>query len=408
MNSSPRLPILGVRLPELSLPDLNLSDPGQAARRADLDWLRLALFGGLIFYHEGLLYEPAHRVVSLLLLATHPWRMSLLFFISGAATRFMTSRLTPPRLWAERSLRLLPPLVFAALALVPVQVYLALVEGAAYAGGFVAFLKHYFAAPTAIAAPGQLPVYGHMWFVFYLWVYTVILAGMLAWRPGWVGRGEAVLARLDGMALLLVPYAVLVVLRLTLYPSFGVSLAFVNDWYNHLVSAGMFVLGFLAARCPPFWAAAVRMRWAALIMAAAGFALYSLIGVQFAVQPEAAEAAHPVMGVFHALEQWGAMIAVLGFGRRHLTAATPAPAYLSKGVFTWYIVHEPAMLAAWHWLKPLAMPDGLEAALVAAATLAVCVAAYEASRRVGWLGVVLGQRRLGWPAAWRGPSPDLA
>ena len=55
-----------------------LSSPA-SARRADLDWLRVAAFGGLIVYHEGLLYEPGRQIVSVLLLVTHPWRMSLLF-----------------------------------------------------------------------------------------------------------------------------------------------------------------------------------------------------------------------------------------------------------------------------------------------------------------------------------------
>src|SRR5258706_4122391 len=99
-----------------------------SGRRADLDWLRVGLFVGLIFYHEGLLYEPGRAAISVLLLATHPWRMSLLFLISGAATRFMADRLSAGRLSAERSLRLLPPLAFAALVLVPAQAYLALVE----------------------------------------------------------------------------------------------------------------------------------------------------------------------------------------------------------------------------------------------------------------------------------------
>jgi hypothetical protein len=367
-----------------------------SARRADLDWLRVALFAGLIFYHEGLLYEPGRRVVSVLLLATHPWRMSLLFLISGAATRFMADRASTLKLTADRSVRLLLPLVFAAVVLVPIQAYFALVEGAAYTGGYVDFLKDYFADPTARPIPGQLPVYGHLWFVFYLWAYTMALSAGLALKPGWFRRGQALLERLGGMNLLIWPYAVLCVLRLTAYPAFGMTLTFFDDWYNHLVSAGMFVLGFLAARSPVFWSQVAKVRWAALVLALAGFALYSAFGLQYAAQPEIAEPAHPGMGVFYEMERWGAVVAVLGFGYRHLARAPASPGYLNGGVFTWYIVHEPVMLAAWHWLKRLRLNDGLEAGLVAVITLSICLLAYEAARRVGWLGVALGQRRLEW------------
>jgi hypothetical protein len=179
---------------------------------------------------------------------------------------------------------------------------------------------------------------------------------------------------------------------------FGMTLAFVDDWYNHLVSGGMFLLGFLAARSQVFWPQVAKVRWAGLIMAVAGFVLYSAIGLQYAAQPEQAEAVYPSLGVFHEMEHWGAVVALLGFGYRHLARGAPSPRYLNGGVFTYYIVHEPAMLAAWHWLKPLQLNDGVEAALVAAATIGTCALAYEVARRVGWIGVALGQRRLGWEA----------
>jgi hypothetical protein len=145
-----------------------------------------------------------------------------------------------------------------------------------------------------------------------------------------------------------------------------------------------------------FWVQVAKVRWPALVLALAGFALYSAFGLQYAAQPEIAEPAHPGMGVFYEMERWGAVVAVLGFGYRHLARAPASPNYLNRGVFTWYIVHEPVLLAAWHWLKPLKLNDGVEAALVAGATLAACALSYEAARRVGWLGVALGQRRLGW------------
>jgi glucans biosynthesis protein C len=68
-------------------------------RRLDLDWIRIIAFGFLIFYHVGMLFVPwdfhvksAHIVPGLepLMLTLNPWRLFLLFLVSGAATRFMT------------------------------------------------------------------------------------------------------------------------------------------------------------------------------------------------------------------------------------------------------------------------------------------------------------------------------
>nr|WP_246754345.1 hypothetical protein [Bradyrhizobium diazoefficiens] len=67
-------------------------------RRIDLDWVRILAFGLLIFYHVGMLYvswgfhiKSVHRLTWLepLMLFLNPWRLSLLFLVSGVATRFM-------------------------------------------------------------------------------------------------------------------------------------------------------------------------------------------------------------------------------------------------------------------------------------------------------------------------------
>ncbi|MGZ3314091.1 MAG: acyltransferase family protein [Caulobacteraceae bacterium] len=386
-----------------------------STRRADLDWLRLGLFAGLIFYHEGLLYEPGRQAIGVLLLATHPWRMSLLFLISGAATRFVAERHSAAGLTFERSLRLLPPLVFAVLLLVPVQLYFSMVDFGGYTGGYLDFLRGYFVAPHKAVIPHQQTIYGHLWFVFYLWAYTLVLAAVLALRPGWVRSGERALGRLGGMALLLGPYAGLCLLRTIAYPKFGMTLSFVDDWYNHTVSSAMFLVGFLAAHCGPFWEQVRKLRWAALVMALAGFGLYSAIGLHFGAPSELVETGRPTLGLFYEMERWGAIVAVLGFGYRYLAlgSAPPAPRYLTAVIFTYYIVHEPALMAAWHWLKPFKLNPALEAGLVAVATLAACALAYEAARRVAFIGVALGQRRFGpWSFAKRKsqprPEPQLA
>jgi hypothetical protein len=68
-----------------------------AERRIDLDWVRIAAFGLLIFYHVDMLYvswgfhiKSAHRITALepLMLVVNPWRLELLFLVSGIAPPF--------------------------------------------------------------------------------------------------------------------------------------------------------------------------------------------------------------------------------------------------------------------------------------------------------------------------------
>jgi Acyltransferase family len=87
--------------------------------QSHLDWVRIGAFGLLIFYHVGMLYvswgfhiKSAHRVTALepLMLVLNPWRLALLFLVSGVATGFMLRKSALGSLLRARSARLLIPL----------------------------------------------------------------------------------------------------------------------------------------------------------------------------------------------------------------------------------------------------------------------------------------------------------
>jgi glucan biosynthesis protein C len=81
------------------------------SRLVYLDWIRVAAFGLLMLYHVGMFYvtwdwhvKSAHASHALepLMLLTNPWRLTLLFLVSGAATRFMADKLSVGALAGRR------------------------------------------------------------------------------------------------------------------------------------------------------------------------------------------------------------------------------------------------------------------------------------------------------------------
>lgn len=375
-------------------------------RRTDLDWLRVLLFSGLIAYHVGLMYsawspfalKSVHRQdwIEVLLLATHPWRMSLLFLISGVATRFAVDKLGASKLFLSRSIQLLPPLLFAVAFIVPIQSYLSLVENLGYRGSFGTFLPALLRGGHTMTVDGRtvgLPVYAHLWFVAYLWVYVAVVMLALAVAPRWVKAAQTRLETLlSGVGLLMWPLVVLATLRFTLFPVYGTTLDLVNDWDNHAVSLGMFLLGFLLARSERVWERFVALRWPALALAATGWGAYAALVWIARDAPDVVERANPVMHLFHSVERWAAIVAILGFARRHLRRDCKALRYLNGGMFTYYIVHQPAILLLLHGLKPLALHPGVEFTLVIAGAVGVCALAYEIARSIGGFGMLLGAR----------------
>jgi len=372
-------------------------------RRIDLDWVRISAFGLLIFYHVGMLYvswgfhiKSAHRIaLEPLMLVLNPWRLGLLFLVSGVATRFMLQKYSLLPLLRSRSARLLIPLVFGMLVVVPPQAYEQIVEALGYPAGFVDFyLRHYLAFGSQFC-PNPcivMPTWNHLWFVVYLWVYTVALGGVLAWVPGLVESIERGLASaLSGALLLVVPTLVFATYRLVLFPNFPSTHALFGDWYNHAQFATVFLLGFLLAQAEAFWNAIERQRWLALSLAAVFYLSFLAVWSIGAGTPHM-----PLLrlygGFAYGAYQWLCMVAILGFARRWLTADSAARRYLADAIFPYYIVHQTAIIMIAHALHGQDLPAWLEASIVIAGTAVACVLTYEIVRRVPILRSLFGLR----------------
>jgi peptidoglycan/LPS O-acetylase OafA/YrhL len=103
------------------------------ARRNDIDALRALAFAVLILYHLGMLYVAgedwhirsphSYEWLKLPMLFVNRWRMDLIFLISGLSVNFLLRDVGADRFVASRSWRLLLPLVFGCLVVVPIQPY---------------------------------------------------------------------------------------------------------------------------------------------------------------------------------------------------------------------------------------------------------------------------------------------
>src|SRR3546814_12802835 len=100
--------------------DFTLASRG--ARLIYLDWIRVGAFGLLILFHVGMFYvtwdwhvksDHVSHAIEPLMLASSPWRLTLLFLVSGVATRFITDKLAPGALAGRRTGRVLPPLLLS-------------------------------------------------------------------------------------------------------------------------------------------------------------------------------------------------------------------------------------------------------------------------------------------------------
>lgn len=210
-----------------------------SGRQYGLDWLRIGAFTLLILYHIGMFFVPwGWHVKSATpvewaiwpMMAVNPWRLMLLFVISGVVSRALLAKLASPGGFAaSRSARLAVPLLAGMVLFVAPQPWFELRDRGAYEAGFFHFWLHdYFEFGGSRDTP--LPTWNHLWFVAYLWAYSLVLAGLAA-LPGRLRKQlqQGFDALFSGWRLVLLPMVWLALARLVLHPLFGETHALVDD-----------------------------------------------------------------------------------------------------------------------------------------------------------------------------------
>jgi glucans biosynthesis protein C len=364
-----------------------------------LDGLRLAAFALLIPYHVGMYYvswdwhvKSATLVPALepFMLLTAPWRMGLLFVIAGAACQGLWTRRGRWGCVRDRSSRLLWPLLLGLAVIVTPQAYFEVLTkvpaqlpgDGGYLDFWAAYLRggHYCRGSDCMV----VPTWNHLWFLPYLWAYSLMGAAL-------AGRVKWPVTALPAWAWLLLPAVPLALARTLVFPHFPVTHDLVHDLYSHLQYGWLFALGW-ASRTPlaaGLWPAALRWRWAALGAALASWALLLAYFKAYDGGPPPA-AALLAQRVLWAALSWWAILAACGWGQRAFSRNTPALKAGSAAVFCAYVLHQTVIVLLTRALLPLALPWGIEAPLLMALTVAICALAYLGLRRVPGLRLLFG------------------
>lgn len=367
-------------------------------RRYDIDWLRIGAFGLLILYHIGMVFVPwdfhiktaePQRWLEPVMLLSNAWRLSLLFLISGIASRAMLGKgLSAGRFARSRSLRLFVPLVAGMAIWVAPQAWVDLRVNHGYGPGFLGFWgRDYFRFDDSLGI--DVPTWNHLWFVAYLWVYTLLLAVALLLPATTRAAAQRGFDRLfGGWRGVVLPVLFIAVVRIGLASRFPETHALIDDWCSHLLYGGAFAFGVGIGTAGPFWAVAARWwRWC-LVAGLMGWGVVAVanwlaIGELGAV---------PLAGVrlARAVQAWGTIVGLLGLAQAHWQHDHPWRATLAEAVFPAYIIHQTIIIVVMYWLLPLDWSPLAEFGMLLVATTAGCAGFYLGGRRVAWLRPLIG------------------
>ena len=369
-------------------------------RRYDLDWLRIIAFGLLILYHVGMFYVTwgwhvkstyASPAVEPLMSLVNPWRLALLFFISGVAIRFATDKAESlGRFARSRLARLGLPLLFGIYVWVMLQAYYQVRQSGEFAGSIVAFYPDYIALEQAFST--ITPTWNHLWYLAYVLTYILIALAILPWlrRVPESRAWQALTARpFVVVFVLILPF---VVNETWLSPIFPTTHELINDWANHAHRFMIFLVGFFVAKDARFWGSVDKVwMFAPALAIAAWLVLQNGADIANGLRHFLSDTQlRFLFNYFAIIYAWSCILTLLGFGQRFLNRESSQLRYLTGAIFCYYVLHQTITIVAGYYLTTYQLGLVVESLLVLAVTIAGCVLGYELIRRIPGIGILFG------------------
>jgi hypothetical protein len=391
---------------------------GQArGRHYGMDWLRIGAFQLLILYHVGMAFVPwdfqvkdasppiAWATVPMLL--TNPWRLSLLFAVSGYASAALFARQQGGigAFLISRLARLGIPLLFGMAVLVTPQPWVWLVTHFNYRDDFGTFLLRDYYSFRSIGGV-VVPTWMHLWFVVYLLVYTVALAALLTLPAPVRKAGRRACERLfGGPGLLPLGILFVYVARGWIGPGWDDSHLLYDDWSAHAHYFAVFLFGYVLRRSEPIRATIARWWGVGAALAFLGWLVLGWFELTYGMTLAPA-ALWPLHNFARSVESWSAMIALMGVADRYWNIDNRWRPMLAEAVFPFYLIHQTIIIMVGYWLLATDTGPLARFLILVSTTIAGCWAFYLGGRQVRWLRPLIGLRAA--PRPWAAPATQPA
>lgn len=371
---------------------------GTTIRRYDLDWLRVIVFGLLIFYHVGMFFVPwgwhvknnvIYDWLRWPMLFLNQWRLPILFVISGMGTYYALGKRSMGTFMWERFLRLGIPLAAGMILIVPPQVYFERLADGAFSGSY---LKFYTTAAFDGVYPEGNVSWHHLWFLPYLLVFSWVLAPLFVYLRNhktrfveWVKR---LIQKTWGIYLFVVP---LYFVESLVQPFFPITHALVNDWFNFTFSITLFFYGFvLIATGEVFWETVAKMKQKSLVLGIICFSGQVIIWLFF----EDGYVIHFTEALLKVVNIWSWILVLFAYAAKHLNKPSKGLAYANRAVYPFYILHQTITVAIAYYLMDLDWAFLPKAIILIVGTFGISWLIYDLIiLRVTWLHPFFGLKR---------------
>lgn len=371
------------------------------SRRYDLDWLRVIAFGLLVLFHCGMFYvenwgwhvKSQHRsqLLENIMLIVEPWRMTLLWLIAGIAIRFIIAKVSVWRFISMRSLRILLPLLFGILIVVPPQLYVEMTNNGDLNMNYWQFLKVFFSDGNGVFDKYQSGIWphidvNHLWFLRSLWQYSLVILCLLPLLNS--TKIE------NGINWLFKQYGIIAILLATL-PIFIIQINWSMEQVRYPLGFTFMVYGYLIGWQTNFWQRiSNNISWLLCSFAIAYISFiffYNQVWLVELSAPGSHESWLLILGMFiYSILRILGVLSLFALTHKMLNKNSRKLNYLNEAVYPFYILHQTFIVVIGYNLSKLNMAAPIEAILLISTTIAFCFISFEIIKRINILRPCFG------------------
>lgn len=370
-----------------------------------LDWLRVfAIFAIFALHHATRFFDTddwfiknatTYLSMQVWLEFCTSWGMPLILIISGASAFLALDRYRPGKYAGGLFLRLFVPLIVGMFTHVALHIYLWNLHTGRFSGSFFEFYPHYFEGMYGFG--GNFAWMGsHLWYLELLFILSLLFLPLFIWfKRNSIGR--RVLQRMGDFlvnpaaVLLLALPAILLILNLDEAGPGNTSL---GGW-SLFIYPMFYIGGFVILSSERLQKHIVRMRWIHLGMGLVFTSAYLFGEFQASYPTDVFPLVNQVVKVLDCFVVWSWLLAVLGFGMKHLNFTNPFLKYANEAALPFYILHQTVVVSLGFFVVQWAIPDLLKYVIILFVSFAVIMGLYEFGvRRFNVMRFLFGMKLL--------------
>lgn len=322
-------------------------------RRFDLDWLRVISVFAVFLHHVCMPFNgddfhimnpESSKMLDDVMVYFEQFRLPLLFFVSGVGTIFAFSKRTWFQFIKERSLRLLIPLIFGVVVLIPPQTFYE------NYGEFNFNISSYFKLLS------QLKV-NHLWFIENLfWMSLCSIPFILFLKSS---KGERVVMKITQSSSKYGLFSwciILVLLRIVskhYFPSDSKSILNVS---STLYYSFYFMAGLVIASSSNLWNLILSNRrkyFSLTLLFTVLFYFYYLLPSSVLSPYLSVSQRWSIWYLTCSLLSWSVLLTVLGYGYKHLNSKSFLLTKLNEAVYPFYMLHQTVIIIIGYFIIQL-------------------------------------------------------